>query len=61
MSERSGSHEEPDGAVARQSLEVSEDAQPVATDEDADKTAQGSLEGTAGAERTDPVDTMQAE
>ncbi len=29
--------------MARQSLEVSEDAQPITTDEHAEKTAQGSL------------------
>jgi hypothetical protein len=47
--------------MARQSLEVSEDAQPVTTDEDADKTAQGSLEGTAGPERTDTADNLETE
>jgi hypothetical protein len=45
--------------MARQSREISEDAQPVITDEDAEKTAQGSLEGTAGLERTDPMDDLQ--
>jgi hypothetical protein len=52
MSEQSGSQREPDDAMERQSCAVSEDAQPVTTHEDADKTAQGSLEGTAGPERT---------
>jgi hypothetical protein len=32
-----------------------------ATDEDADETTQGSLEGTAGSERTDTADDLQAE
>ena len=45
--------------MARQSLEVSEDAQPITTDEHAEKTAQGSLEGTAGPERTDTADDLQ--
>jgi hypothetical protein len=61
MSEQSGSQREPDDAMARQSGAVSEDAQPVTTDEDADKTAQGSLEGTAGPERTDKPDKMPTE
>ena len=47
--------------MAHQSLEVSEDVQPVTTDEHADKTAQGSLEGTAGPERTDTADNLQTE
>jgi hypothetical protein len=59
MAERSGSRREPDDAMARQSLEVSEDVQPVTTGEDAEKTAQGSLEGTAGPERTDTADDLQ--
>jgi hypothetical protein len=46
--------------MARQSLEVSEDAQPITTDEHAKKTAQG-LEGTAGPERTDTADKLQTE
>jgi hypothetical protein len=61
MSEPSGSRRESDDAMARESLEVSEDVQPVTTDEDSDKTAQGSLEGTAGPERTDTADNMQTE
>jgi acyl dehydratase len=60
MSEQSGSRREPDDAMARQSLEVSEDAQPITTDEHAKKTAQG-LEGTAGPERTDTADKLQTE
>jgi len=47
--------------MARRSLPVSEDVQPVTTDEDADNTAQGSLEGTAGPERTDTADDLQTE
>jgi hypothetical protein len=50
MSEQSGSRREPDDAMARQSLAVSKDAQSVTTEEDADKTAQGSLQGTAAPE-----------
>ena len=61
MSEQSGSQREPDDAMARQSGAVSEDAQPVMTEEDADKTARGSLEGTAGPERTDKPDNMSTE
>jgi hypothetical protein len=61
MSERSGSRWEPDDTMARQSLEVSEDVQPVTTDEDADGTTQGALEGTAGPERTDTADDLQTE
>jgi hypothetical protein len=61
MSEQTGSPRESDDPMARQSLEVSEDAQPVTTDEDADKTAQGSLEGTAGPERTDTADNLETE
>jgi hypothetical protein len=54
MSEQPGSSaRESDDAMARQSLEVSEDTQPVTTDEDDEKTAQGSLQGMAGPERTD--------
>jgi hypothetical protein len=61
MSEQAGSRRESDDATARESLAVSEDAQPVTTDEDADRTAQGSLEGTAGPERTDTADNLQTE
>ena len=53
MSERPDSRREPDDAMARQSLQVSEDVQPVITDEDADETAQGAPQGTAGLERAD--------
>jgi hypothetical protein len=61
MAKQSGSRREPDDAMARQSLEVSEDVQPVTTGEEAEKTAQGSLEGTAGPERTDTADDLQTE
>jgi len=61
MSEQPTSRREPDDAMARQSGAVSEDAQPVTTDDDAEKTAQGSLEGTAGPERTDKADNLQTE
>jgi len=61
MSEQAGSRRESADATARESLAVSEDAQPVTTDEDADRTAQGSLEGTAGPERTDTADNLQTE
>jgi hypothetical protein len=61
MSDRSDDRRERDDAMARQSLEVAEDVQPVTTEEDADKTAQGSLEGTAGPERTDTADNLQTE
>jgi hypothetical protein len=47
--------------MARQAGAVSEDAQPVTTDEDAETTAQGSLKGTAGPERTDRADNLQTE
>jgi len=61
MSEPSGNRREPDDAMARQSLEVAEDVQPVTTDGDADTTAQGSHEGTADAERTNPADKLPTE
>ena len=59
MAKQSGSRREPDDAMARQSLEVSEDAQPVTTGEEAEKTAQGSLEGTASPEGTDTADDLE--
>jgi acyl dehydratase len=61
MSEESTSRREPTDATARQSDAVSEDVQPVTTDEDAETTAHGSLQGTAGPERTDEVDNLQTE
>ncbi|MFL6222887.1 MAG: hypothetical protein ACJ75K_08690 [Actinomycetes bacterium] len=61
MLEQPNSRREPDDATARQAGAVSEDVQPVTTDEDADKTAQGSLEGTAGPERTDKPDNLQTD
>jgi hypothetical protein len=48
VSEPPTSRREPDDTMARQSGAVPEDLQPVTSAEDADKTAQGSLEGTAG-------------
>ena len=59
MAKQSGSRREPDDAMARQSLEVSEDVQPVTTGEDAEKTAQGSPEGTASPEGTDTADDLE--
>ena len=61
MAQQTNSTRKPDDDMARQSGAVSEDVQPVATDQDADKTAQGSLEGTAGAERTDTADDLETE
>ena len=53
---------EPDDAMARQSGAVSEDVQqPLTTDEDAEKTAEGSLQGTAGPEGTDTPDSPKTE
>ena len=61
MSEESSALREPDDAMARQSGAVSEDEQAVTTHEDAERTAQGSLQGTAGPEGTDTADNMQTE
>ena len=61
MSEPSGNRREPDDAMARQSLEVAEDVQPVTTDEHADKTAQGSREGTADPKRTNSTGNLPTE
>jgi hypothetical protein len=58
MSEPSGNRREPDDAMARQSLEVAEDVQPVTTDEDADTTAR---EGTADRERANPAGNLPTE
>ncbi len=52
---------EEDDSVARQSDAVSEGAQSVTTEEDAERTATGSLGGTAGAERRDQADDLQTE
>jgi len=52
---------EPDDAMARQSGAVSEEEQPVATHENAERTAHGSLEGTAGPEGTDKADNLKTE
>jgi hypothetical protein len=40
---------------------MSEDAEPATTHENAGNTAQGSLEGTAGPERTDTADNLKTE
>jgi len=61
MAEPSDTRREPDDVMARQSGAVSEDVQPVTTDEGAAGTATGSLEGAAGAERTDETDDVQTE
>jgi hypothetical protein len=52
---------EPNDAMARQSGAVSEDEQAVTTHEDAEKTARGSLQGTAGPEGTDTPDSPKTE
>jgi hypothetical protein len=61
MSEESSSLREPDDAMARQSGEVAEDVQPLTTHEDAEKTARGSLQGTAGSEGADTADNLKTE
>ena len=61
MSEESSSPREPDDALARQFDAVSEDEQAVTTHEDAEKTARGSLQGTAGPEGTDTPDSLKTE
>ncbi len=61
MSEQTNSGWEPDDAMAVQSGAVSEDVQPVTTPEDADKTAQGSLAGTAGPEGRERADGLETE
>ena len=40
---------------------VAEDVEPLTNHEDAERTAQGSLEGTAGPERTDTADNLKTE
>ena len=61
MSEESSSLREPDDALARQSGAVSEDEQAVTTHEDAETTARGSLQGTAGPEGTDTPNSLETE
>ena len=61
MSEESSSLREPDDAMTRQSGNVAEDVQPLTTHEDAEKTARGSLQGTAGPEGADPADNLKTE
>ncbi len=50
-----------DDALARQSGAVSEDVQPVGTDEDPDATAEGLPEGTGGPGRRTGSDTVEIE
>ena len=61
MSEESSRLREPDDAMARQSGEVAEDVQPLTTHEDAERTARGSLQGTAGPEGNDTPDSLETE
>ena len=61
MSEESSSPREPDDALARESGAVSEDEQAVTTHEDAETTARGSLQGTAGPEGTDTPNSLETE
>ena len=61
MSEESSSLQEPDDAVTRRSGEVAEDVQALSTHEDAEKTARGSLQGTAGPEGADTADNHKTE
>ena len=61
MSEESSSLREPDDAMARRSGVVSEDVQPLTTDEDAEKTARGSPQGAAGPEGTDAPDSLKTD
>jgi hypothetical protein len=61
MSGPSNGPREPDDAMARQSGQVSEDVQPVATDEDPDATAQGTTEDPRTAERTAGADDLGPE
>ena len=51
-SEQPGGQQRSDDAVERRSGAVSEDVQPVTTDEDADTTARGSQEGSAEQEKS---------
>ena len=55
-SEQPGGQQGTDDAVERRSGAVSEDVQPVTTDEDAETTARGSLDGPAEPGRTGIVD-----
>ncbi len=60
MADEASAGREPDDALARQSGAVSEDVQPVTTDADAGKTAQGSVDDPAG-QRIDEADDGQTE
>jgi hypothetical protein len=59
MPEPSNPRREQDDAMAPQSGAVSEDVQPVTTDEDSARTAQGSLDGTSDAARGDEAKDLQ--
>jgi hypothetical protein len=61
MSEKPSSLQEPDDAMPRRSGKVAEDVQPLTTHEDAEKTARGSLQGTAGPEGADTADNLKTE
>jgi hypothetical protein len=61
MSTQSNGVREPDNAMARESGAVSEDVQPITTDEKAETTAHGSLQGTGGPEGRETVDKMKTE
>jgi hypothetical protein len=51
--------QEAGGGVARRSDAASDDMLATTTDENSDRSAQESLGGTAGPERTDEADDMQ--
>jgi hypothetical protein len=59
MSDQPESRSTSDDAMARQSGAVSEDRQPVATDEDTETTAQGLPEGTAGSGQSANADISE--
>ncbi len=59
MSEQPDDGRQPDDALARQSGAVSEDVQPVGTDEDPDGTTKGVPEGTGGPGRRPGSDTVE--
>ena len=61
MSEESSSLREPDDAMTRQSGNVAEDVQPLTSHEDAETTARGSLQGTAGPKGADTADNLKTE
>ncbi len=61
MSEQPDDGRQPDDALARQSGAVSEDVQPVATDEDPGSTTEGLPEGTGEPGRRPGSDTVEIE